>query len=154
MSPLFGKKDREPPEGFVVQRRDQSAGLPQSAGEAGSPLDAEVARLNGLSLPELAAEVMTQVMVHTSRSESGPLELFNVARVLMNPHGLSDAAESDERMRDLVGEAIQVLEQARLVRLEAWSQGQFYQVGYIVTRLGQAALEQNAVERILGGGSL
>jgi hypothetical protein len=52
-------------------------------------------------------------------------------------------------VRELMAEGIQVLEQARLVRLEAWSQGQFFHVGYIVSRLGRAALEQDLVVQIL-----
>jgi len=150
MSPLFGKKDSDAQPTFVVERRDASNPVP-TGNASGSPLDGEVARLSALSLEDLAAEVMTQVMGFTVRSDDGPLELFNIARVLV-PAEMRDAAESDPRMRDLVGEAIQVLEQSRLVRLETWSQqGQFPHVGYIATRLGLTALEQNNVAHILAG---
>jgi hypothetical protein len=150
MTPLFGKKDPDARPTLVVERRD--AGTGQPTGSASAPtLDTEVARLTALSLEELAAEVMTGVMAFTVRSDSGPLEVFNIARVLL-PAELRDAAQSDPRMWDLVGEAIQVLEQSRLVRLEAWTtQGQYSHVGYIATRLGLAALEQNNVAHILAG---
>jgi hypothetical protein len=60
------------------------------------------------------------------------------------------AAEKDDRLQELVGEGIQVLEQARLVRLRGVSYGQSFRVAYIATRFGRAALEQDAVARILG----
>jgi hypothetical protein len=148
MSPLFGKRDDKQRESLSVESRD----LPRAA-QSGPGLDAEVARLEALSLLELAAEVMTKAMTFTSEPDTGPYELFNVARVLTPPE-YRDEAESDRRMRDLVGEGVQVLEQARLVRSDAWSTGQNYHVGYITTRLGRAAVEANAVERILAGGSL
>jgi len=152
MSPLFGKKNTSPREGVVVG--SAKSAVSGSEAEPGSPIEALVARLDGLALTELGSEVMTGVM---NSAERQPGELFNVARVLAFAVGgleAADAAEQDPRMRDLVGEGVQVLEQARLVRLEAWQGGQFYHVGYVPTRLGRAAVEQNAVERILAGGSL
>jgi hypothetical protein len=159
MSPIFGKKGSNDGASFAVVR--DPGRLPQSmpdenarTAQVGSGLDAEVERLAALSLPQLAAEVMTKVFTDfASEPDRKPLELFNIARVLA-PSECRDQAESDGRMHDLVGEGVQLLEQARLVRLEPWAQGQFYHVGYITTRLGQSALEGNAVERILGGGSL
>jgi hypothetical protein len=148
MSPLFGKRDDGQKVSLSVGSRDL-----ERAAQSEPGLDAEVARLEALSLLELAAEVMTKALTYTSEPDTGPYELFNVARVLAPPE-YRDEAESDRRMRDLVGEGVQVLEQARLVRSDAWSTGQNYHVGYITTRLGRAAVEANAVERILGGGSL
>jgi hypothetical protein len=148
---MFGKKDGAPPEGVAIRALDPTTG-PQEPGL----LDGEVARLSALSLPELAAEVMTKAMSVLSDSDypdGTALELFNLVRVMM-PAPLRDEAESDVRLLELVGEGVQVLEQARLVRLEAWAQAQFYHVGYLPTRLGRAALEANAVDRIINGGSL
>jgi len=153
MSPLFGRKAGEHKDDSVVAPLATGGYSGEIKDAAVSALDAEVARLSALSLEALATEVMTKVMVFTARSDSGPMELFNVARVLMPPE-LRDEAESDLRLRDLVGEAVQVLEQSRLVRLEAWSQSQYYHVGYIITRLGSAAVQQDVVERTLGGSSL
>jgi hypothetical protein len=151
MSPLFGKKDDKPRARFAVEA---APGLPQDDGtDAGSALDAEVSRLDALTLTQLAAEVMTGAMTKTNDLNQ-PVELYNIVRRLEFQRGLSDAAEADVRMRELIGEGIQVLEQARLVRLEGWQQGNRYQVGYVLTRLGRAALQQDAVERILDGGSL
>jgi hypothetical protein len=49
---------------------------------------------------------MTKAMTFTSEPDTGPYELFNVARVLAPPE-YRDEAESDRRMRDLVGEGVQ-----------------------------------------------
>ena len=57
-------------------------------------------------------------------------------------------------LSDLVAEGVQVLEHASLVRLKTNYDGQYFNAGYVSTRLGHAALLQNAVDKILAGGSL
>jgi hypothetical protein len=94
MSPLFGKTDDKQRAGLSVESRDL-----ERAAQSEPGLDAEVARLEALSLLELAAEVMTKAMTYTSEPDTGPYELFNVARVLAPPE-YRDEAESDRRMRD------------------------------------------------------
>jgi hypothetical protein len=56
-----------------------------------------------------------------------------------------------QRFSELVGEGLQVLEHASLVRGPVATSGGD---GYAVTRLGRAALERGAVDRITAGGSL
>lgn len=50
----------------------------------------------------------------------------------------------------LAAEALQALEHAALVRV-SWRGGM---ENYLATRLGRAAVERSAVERVLGGGGL
>jgi hypothetical protein len=50
----------------------------------------------------------------------------------------------------IVQEGLQVLERALLVRV-SWNGGQG---NYLATRLGRAALERNAVARVIDGGSI
>jgi len=68
------------------------------------------------------------------------------------PGALRGSADQVALLQDLVWEGVQVLEHASLVRFAAYSSegGKFFKL----TRLGQAALEKDAVDRILGGGSL
>jgi hypothetical protein len=56
-----------------------------------------------------------------------------------------------QRFAELVGEGLQVLEHASLVRGPVAAMGVD---GYTATRLGRAALARGAVERIIAGGSL
>jgi hypothetical protein len=58
------------------------------------------------------------------------------------------------QLQDLLAEGMQALENASLVYLtEIWA-GNATHLAYKTTRLGRAALQQNAVERIVSGGAL
>jgi hypothetical protein len=57
-----------------------------------------------------------------------------------------------QRFAELVGEGLQVLEHASLVRGPVPTMGGVD--GYTATRLGRAALERGAVDRIIAGGTL
>ncbi len=56
-----------------------------------------------------------------------------------------------QRFAELIGEGLQVIEHASLVRGPVAAMGAD---GYTATRLGRAALERGAVDRIIAGGSL
>jgi hypothetical protein len=60
--------------------------------------------------------------------------------------------ELQARMYQLIAEGLQVLEHASLVRTE-WH-ANAGGLSYVATRLGRAALEQDAVDHVLSGGSL
>jgi hypothetical protein len=158
MSP-FGKK----------QDDDQG-----QATDSNPQLDAEVTRLQGLSPTQLASEVMTKGF----SAEYDPTEDGN------DIPGIADQffARPDWKLRDstvkaqvrqaqeeqtpgtpeqqllvladLVGEGVQTLEHASLVRLKTNYDGSYFNVGYTATRLGREALARNAVEKVLSGGSL
>ena len=124
----------------------------RDAGKAA--LEAEADRASSLSLPQLAAEVLTKSFKLTE----DPLYLDG----RYPPFGkLVDRFAPDTSHRDvkllsrfyeLVGEGLQVLEHASLVRGPVQSTGG--PDGYAITRLGRAALERGAVDRIIAGGSL
>jgi hypothetical protein len=128
------------------------------ASQLGSELDAEVERLDALPLPQLAAEVMAKAFRSDYEPGADPAEIGGIADEIMPAHSPAkygdEVTDSQLRLRDLIAEGVQLLEQARLVRLEAHYSGQAFYVGYVTTRLGRAALAGNAVDRILGGGSL
>jgi hypothetical protein len=58
------------------------------------------------------------------------------------------------RLQDLVREGLQALEKASLVQPKTTNQGEATMVGYVTTRLERDALERNAVDRVLAGGTL
>ena len=112
---------------------------------------AEVDRLSSLPLPQLAAEVMTRGFGPDGPAEDGlPSVSMIVDTFVPGLAHLDDA--SHQRMEEVVGEGVQVLEHASLVRSTVWGgEGGLY---YTATRLGRAALAGNAVNRIIAGGSL
>ncbi len=58
------------------------------------------------------------------------------------------------QLDDLFAEGMQALEQASLIRVTENFYGEMTHLGYKTTRLGRAALQQNAVEHIVNGGTL
>ena len=138
-------------------------------------LDAELARLNALPLPQLAAEVMTKGFSANYDPTVSPVQAdFLVDDFCPRPRlhlfrdttirGQRRAAEelSDPtstrakfaQLEDLLGEGLQALEKASLVEPKSSFDGVATQVGYVTTRLGRDALAQNAVDRVLAGGKL
>jgi hypothetical protein len=156
MSPFGRSKDDQ----------DDDAANPQ--------LDAEVARLQGLSLAQLAAEVMTKGFSAQYDPTGGPQDAPGIADAFFPrpDFKLSDSTIHGEQrnareqstpgtpeyqllvLADLVAEGVQVLEHAALVCQKTDFQGQVFNAGYITTRLGRTALERNAVDRVLSGGAL
>ena len=164
MSPFGRKKDDDV--------GDQGA---QSQPSDSNPqLDAEVSRLQGLTLVQLASEVMTKGFSADYDPTSDGSEIGGIADQFFGRPDwkLSDStvhaqvrkAQAEAQpgttehqllvLSDLVAEGVQVLEHASLVRLKTNYEGQYFNSGYVSTRLGHAALQQNAVDKILAGGSL
>ena len=156
MSPFGRNKDDQ----------DDDAANPQ--------LDAEVARLQGLSVAQLAAEVMTKAFSAQYDPTDSPQDAAGIADVFYPrpDFKLSDSTvRAQERkareagtagtpeyqllvLADLVAEGVQMLEHAALVCQKTDYQGQVFNAGYITTRLGRTALERNAVDQVLAGGTL
>lgn len=143
------------------------------AADSNRQLNAEVERLGALSLPQLATEVMTKGFgpeydpsrggspIASIAEEFSPRPPANIRdttiRAQKRKAASSDPASAASRLlllQDLVAEGVQVLDKAGLVRLKTGYQGSFFNAGYTTTRLGRAALERNAVDRVLGGGTL
>jgi hypothetical protein len=113
---------------------------------------AEVDRLGGLDLRQLGAEVMRTGFGPTCPDPDGMPTPKMIADVFVPGAARSSETDQYELLQDLVWEGVQVLEHASLVRFAVYSSegGKFFKL----TRLGQAALEKDAVDRVLGGGSL
>jgi hypothetical protein len=142
---LFGKKDGG-----------------QTGGPNAAALQAEIARLNSLSLVQLAEEVMTkafgpdgpnvgEVMLQDWRYRGPGAHAEGIASEFVtgpdyfhaSGKPTEDIAKLWQQLVRMVEEGLQALEHASLVGVE----GQFF----FATRLGQAALERSAVDRTSPG---
>lgn len=150
MSP-FGKKSDDADAAFETTKRE---------------LVAEIERLEGLSLQQLANEVMTRAFIPAYDPRADTTSLSQIAAEFGPEWDTSTYSARvrvlNERERsadwrhlvDLLGEGVQVLQNAGLVWMKRQSGPSGFEAGYATTRLGRAALERNAVGRILGGGTL
>lgn len=150
-------------------------GRKQDESEKANPeLDAVLERLSALPLPQLAAEVMTEgfssdydpgdtgrtVVVLAAGFCPTPRLKLRDTTVRAQKRAFKEASDPTStqakslRLQDLVREGVQALENASLVQPKTTNQGEATMVGYVTTRLGRDALERNAVDRILAGGTL
>jgi len=149
-------------------------GRKQDEPEKSNPqLDAELDRLSALSLPQLAAEVMTEgfsseydpgdagrtvVVIAAGFCPGPPLRLRDTT-IRAQKRASKEASDPNStqakylRLQDLVREGLQTLEKASLVQPKTTNQGEATMVGYVTTRLGRDALERHAVDRVLAGGT-
>jgi hypothetical protein len=117
-------------------------------------LHAEVERLGTLSLQQLAVEVMQKGFGPGGPAADGPVHLQNIAGAFSPVTSvLAGYGDESQRLASIVAEGVQVLEHACLVRW-IFSGGDTAEMHWCTTRYGQEVLEQNAVERVLGGGTL
>jgi hypothetical protein len=115
-------------------------------------LEAEADRASALSLPQLAAELMTKGFTATElRVVDGRYVSLGQLVTRFAPGSSHFDEELFQRFTALVSEGLQVLEHASLVHGPVAAMGA---EGYAATRLGRAALECGAVDRIIAGGSL
>jgi hypothetical protein len=140
--------------------KDKRAAASDGREAANAAFRAEVERLEALPMAEVAAEVMVKgfgpdgylpELVRTG----GPAALVPTAHVrniaqMFEPEGARDA-DLRERLSEVVGEGLQVLEHESLIWARNVAEG--FGVGYAPTRRGRAALEADAVERTLRGKS-
>ena len=122
-------------------------------------LNVEVQRLGTLTLHQLGAEVMAKGFGPGGPGDGGYTDMADIAGAFTQPYQGRDYDQAaDEQLCEMVAEGIQVLEHACLVRPVFHGQGGdhsvHYDLGWSATRLGRAALERGAVERVLGGDSL
>jgi len=114
---------------------------------AGNPLEPELERLSQLPLPDLAVEVMAKGWGPGGAAPDGETGFVGIAKVFVPDFVRADAA-SIHRFTQVIGEGVQVLEHAGLVRFTFWG-GQADGPYYTVTRRGQTALAQDTVRRLL-----
>jgi hypothetical protein len=145
MAPFFGSKDDD-------------GGAPAS--DDAATLDAEIARLDGLPLAELAGEAMSTGFGPDGPGGpgkpgtiDGPPEAYTQRLVLVDivrcftpafvGKGVSQAQQL--RLQTLVAEGLQILENASLVRI-TWRGDQEH---YMATRRGRKALADGTLDGIL-----
>jgi hypothetical protein len=158
----------------VEHGQDQQSDQPSAPGDSNPQLDAEVARLQGLTLVQLASEVMAKGFsadydptadgsdVPGIADDFFPRPDFTLRDSTVKAQVHKAQAEAQPGtpehqllvLADLVAEGVQILEHASLIRLKTNYDGQVFNAGYVATRLGHAALQQNAVDKVLAGGSL
>jgi hypothetical protein len=123
--------------------------------EENDKLRAELERISAMPLPALAAEAMVKGFGPGTKGAEGPTGMGTIAGAF-NPAMISVGIDQNalDVMYGVTAEAVQVLEHAGLVRSDIGGGGSVYGIIWSATRLGKQALEQNAVERMLAGGSL
>lgn len=152
------------------QQQDQQQGQQQ---DSDPKLDAEVTRLQGLTLPQLASEVMTKGFsaqydpTNDGQDAAGIADSFYArpdwsirdstvkaqTRAAQESSTPGTAKHQYLVLADVVAEGVQLLEHASLIRLKSNYDGQYFNSGYVATRLGQSALQSNTVDKVLAGGT-
>ena len=127
--------------------------LPRLA-ELGPQIGVEVRRLEALTLAQLATEVMTNAFTPDFTPGTGQTGLGAIADYFLPDYGAPRAGDTtsveEHVLYDLIGEGVQLLEHARLVRPKFGYESH----GWVTTRLGRWALAtgnvQSTVERFAG----
>jgi hypothetical protein len=139
VSPLFSHKDQHDDGG-------QDRAVEQQ-------LEGELTRLQALSLPQLAAEIMRVEFAGEYEPDLSPItpgEYTFVPDNLRSPK-LEIPPELAPQLRDLAREGAQLLEHRGLIRVEAHYDGSYFSHGYLSTRAGREALASGTLESILAG---
>lgn len=156
------------------RNKNDNQGQESQPTDSNPQLDAEVARLQGLTLVQLASEVMSKGFsgdydpTSDGRDVPGIADEFfarpdwtlrdsTVKAQVRKSQEQAQAGTAEHQLlvlADIVAEGVQTLEHASLVRMKTNYDGQYFNSGYVATRLGQQALQQNGVDKVLAGGSL
>jgi hypothetical protein len=151
MSPLFGKHHDADAEGETDPPETDWRKLPRLA-ELGPELDAAAREAASMPLPQLAAKLMTELFGTEYQPRGNGVDVDSIAGPLIPEHGPPKAGDKNppgaRTLWDLAAEAIQLLEQARLIVPDLWYSGNVACFGYRSTRAGRAALEQGTVEQL------
>ena len=106
-------------------------------------------RLEALTLPQLATEVMTKAFKPDYTAGSGMIDLGGIADHFLPDYGAPRAGDTTSQeeyaLDDVLAEGIQLLEQARLVRPKFGYSGNLAGFGWVTTRLGRWALASGNV---------
>ena len=129
------------PEGYKLPRLAQ----------LGPQIGAEVQRLQALTLPQLATEVMTKAFTPDYTPGDGYTGLGAIADNFLPDYGAPRAGDTttpeEYALCDLLAEGMQLLEQARLVRPKFGYSGSLAGYGWVTTRLGRTVLASGTVQR-------
>jgi hypothetical protein len=144
MSPRFGKHDDTPEADWrhLPRLAEMGPALDQAAGEAAA-----------LPLPVLAAKLMSELFGSEYVPRGNGVDVDSIASPLIPDHGPAKAGDKTppgaRALWDIAAEAIQSLEQARLIVPDLWYSGSLACFGYRSTRTGRAALEHGNVEELV-----
>jgi hypothetical protein len=96
---------------------------------------------------------MTELFGSEYAPRGNGVDVDTIASPLIPEHGPPKAGDktpsSAEALWDIAAEAIQLLEQARLIVPDLWYSGNVACFGYRSTRAGRAAIEQGTVEELV-----
>jgi hypothetical protein len=144
MAPFFGNKEDAPTSG---------------ASDDAATMNAEIARLDGLSLADLAAEAMNRGFgpdgpggpgkpgtIESPETSSERLVVLDIARTFTPAFAGKGVTQIQmQQFATLVAEGLQVLENASLIRV-TWRGGMEH---YMATRRGRRAVENGSLAGIL-----
>jgi hypothetical protein len=121
--------------------------------QLGPQVGAEVERLWALPIRQLAVEVMTKAFRADYNPGAGIQELGGIVGYFLpecGPERMGDTTPPEVvALEDLLAEAVQVLEHARLIRPKFGYSGQVACQGWATTRLGRSALASGTVQTAL-----
>jgi hypothetical protein len=141
---VFGDKEGKESKAHAVEAADAA-------------MLAEVERMEALPTIQMATEVMAKGFGPGGPADAVPPAAPGASiRSIKKVFDRADSTDSalQRRLYDLVADSVQVLEHASLVRPEGVVGEQQGLAFYSLTRRGRAALEHDAVERVLHGEAL
>lgn len=150
MSPLFGKH-KDAGEDADTAKSDWRH-LPRLA-EMDPALEQAASEAAAMPLPALAAKLMTELFGSEYAPRGNSVDVDSIASPLIPDHGPPKAGDETppgaRTLWDVAAEAIQLLEQARLIVPDLWYSGNVACFGYHSTRAGRAAVENGTVEQLV-----
>ncbi len=150
MSPLFGKHT-DAAGGTDTPETDWRH-LPRLA-EMGAALDRTASEAAAMPSAALAAKLMTELFGSEYVPRGKGVDVDSIASPLIPDHGPPKAGDQTPPgarvIWDIAAEAIQLLEQARLIVPGLWYNGNVACFGYRSTRAARAAVEQGTVEELV-----
>ncbi len=152
MSPLFGHHhDADTGLDSDARQPDQQH-LPRLI-ELGAALDDAVKQAAAIPLPKLAAKLMNELFGSEYQPRGNGVDVDAIAGPLIPPNSGSKFGDPTppgvDILWDIAAEAVQLLEQAKLIMPDLWYSGQVACYGYRSTRAGRTAVEQGTVEQLV-----
>ncbi len=152
MSPIFGKHHDGDTGLEADTPQSDSKHLPRLI-ELGAALDDAVKEAATTPLPKLAAMLMNELFGSEYQPRGDGVDVDSIAGPLIPPNSGSKFGEPTpsgvDILWDIAAEAIQLLEQAKLIMPDLWYSGQVACYGYRSTRAGRTAVEQGTIEQLV-----
>ena len=150
MSPFFGNHHDADTEADAPE--PNQGHLPRLF-ELGAVLDEAVKDAAAMPLPRVASKLMSDLFGSNYQPRGNGVDIDTIAAPLVPPNSGSKfgdpTPEGVDILWDIAAEAIQLLEQARLIIPDLWYSGNVACFGYRTTRAGRTAVEQGTVEQLV-----